>query len=53
MGVVFLVPGFLRCWSLGRRSWGVEGGLAVASLVAAVFFHLSLGKLTKREKILP
>jgi hypothetical protein len=31
----------------------VEGGVAVALLVAAIFFLLSAGKLIKREKVLP
>lgn len=53
IGVVFLMPEFLLLSVLGTQVVWVEGGVAVALLVAAVFFLLSLGKLIKREKLLP
>lgn len=53
IGVLFLLPELLLLSVLGTQVLWVEGGVAVALLVAAVFFLLSLGKLIKREKLLP
>ncbi len=53
LGVVFLMPEFLLLSVLGTKVVWVEGGVAVALLIAAVFFLLSLGRLIKREKFLP
>jgi hypothetical protein len=41
------------CEVLGTQIVWVEAGVAVGLLVAAVCFLLSLGKLIKREKLLP
>jgi len=53
IGVLFLIPELLLLSVLGTQVVWVEGGMAVALLIAAVFFLLSLGKLIKREKLLP
>lgn len=53
IGVLFLIPELLLLSVLGTQVVWVEGGVAVALLIAAVFFLLSLGKLIKREKLLP
>jgi hypothetical protein len=53
LGVVFLIPDFLLLSVLGPSIVWVEGAVAVGLLVAVVVLLLSLGKLIKREKLLP
>jgi hypothetical protein len=53
LGVVFLIPEFLLLSVLGPSIVWVEGSVAVGLLVAVIVLLLSLGKLIKREKLLP
>ena len=53
LGVVFLIPEFLLLSVLGPSIIWVEGLVAVGLLVAVMVLLLSLGKLIKREKLLP
>ncbi|MGD0477292.1 MAG: hypothetical protein ABSB29_03885 [Nitrososphaerales archaeon] len=50
---VCVSSGYGMCEVLGTQIVWVEAGVAVGLLVAAVCFLLSLGKLIKREKLLP
>lgn len=53
IGVFLLLPEFLLLSVLGTAILWVEGAVAAGLLVAAVFFLFSLGRLVKREKLLP
>jgi len=53
LGVVFLIPEFLLLSVLGPSIVWVEGFVAIGLLVAVIVLLLSLGKLIKREKLLP
>ena len=53
IGVVLLIPEFLLISVLGTAIVWVEGAIALGLLFATGFLLLSLGKLIKREKLLP